>query len=88
MNNSKSECFVFNARQKKVGLKRGGHSRVLTAVTLILVLVVDVVTVAARHHRQLGMCQHRFTGIQPPEGPVTITNIVYEPCSGMTHFMN
>lgn len=64
------------------------HSRVLAAVALVLVLVFDVVTVAAADHRQLLVCQHGFAGKHLPDGTVTITHVVDKPGGSMTHFMN
>lgn len=65
-----------------------GNARILAAGALILELVFDVITVAAGHHRQLGMHHCSFSSVQLPEAPVAVSHAVYEPGRGVTHLMN
>lgn len=62
--------------------------RILAAGALILELVLDVITVAACHHRQLRMYEGGFASVQLPEVSVTVPHTVYQPCGSMTHFMD
>lgn len=62
--------------------------RILAAVALVLVLVFDVVTVAAADHRQLWVCQHGFAGKHFPDGSMAVPHIVDKPGGSVTHLMD
>ena len=62
--------------------------RILAPTALVLELVLDVITVAAADHGQLGMCQPGFLGEHFPDGPVTVPYVVNKPGGGVAHFMD
>lgn len=62
--------------------------RILAAGALVLEFVLDVVTVAAADHGELGMNHCGLESIKLPKIPVAISYTINEPGGGVTHLMD